>query len=62
MFSGPLNQVPNLTKMVYDNTSINVSWTAPWSLDVTGVDPDIWYSVIIYNVTDMNNISIIHYQ
>ena len=31
------------------------SWTAPFSLDVTGVDPDIWYSVLIYNVTDENN-------
>ena len=35
-----------------DGTSITISWTAPYSLDVTGVDPDIWYSVFIYNVTD----------
>ena len=33
-------------------TSVTVSWTAPFSLDVTGIDPDIWYSVLIYNVTD----------
>ena len=33
-------------------TSVTISWTAPFSLDVTGVDPDIWYSVLIYNVTD----------
>ena len=33
-------------------TSFTISWTAPFSLDVTGVDPDIWYSVLIYNVTD----------
>ena len=32
-----------------------MSWTAPFSLDVTGVDPDIWYSVLIYNVTDEEN-------
>ena len=32
-----------------------ISWTAPFSLDMTGVDPDIWYSVLIYNVTDENN-------
>ena len=32
-----------------------MSWTAPFSLDVTGVDPDIWYSVLIYNVTDEGN-------
>ena len=31
-------------------------WTAPWSLDVTDVDPDILYSVIILNVTDKNNL------
>ena len=33
-------------------TSIIFTWTAPFTLDVTGVDPDIWYSVSIYNVTD----------
>ena len=33
-------------------TIIIISWSAPFSLDVTGVDPDIWYSVLIYNVTD----------
>ena len=32
-----------------------MSWTAPFSLDVTGVDPDIWYSLLIYNVTDEEN-------
>ena len=36
-------------------SSVTISWTAPFSLDVTGVDPDIWYSVLIYNVTDENN-------
>ena len=36
-------------------SSINVSWSAPFSLDVTDVDPDIWYSVLIYNVTDEEN-------
>ncbi|CAI7992172.1 hypothetical protein GBAR_LOCUS937, partial [Geodia barretti] len=34
--------------------SVTISWSAPFSLDVTGVDPDIWYSVLIYNVTDEN--------
>ena len=32
-----------------------MSWSAPFSLDVTNVDPDIWYSVLIYNVTDEEN-------
>ena len=36
-------------------SSITISWEAPWSLDVTGVDHDIWYSVLIQNVTDENN-------
>ena len=34
---------------------MTTSWTAPFSLDVTDVDPDIWYSVLVYNVTDENN-------
>ena len=38
-----------------NTSSVTISWTAPFSLDVTGVDPDIWYSVLIYNVTDENN-------
>ena len=37
--------------------SVTISWAAPFSLDVTGVDPDIWYSVFIYNVTNENNIA-----
>ena len=40
-------------------SSINVSWSAPFSLDVTGVDPDIWYSVLIYNVTDEENSTVV---
>ncbi|CAI7992180.1 hypothetical protein GBAR_LOCUS937, partial [Geodia barretti] len=36
-------------------SSVTISWSAPFSLDVTGVDPDIRYSVLIYNVTDENN-------
>ena len=39
----------------HNATSITISWEAPWSLDVTGVDPDIWYSVLIQDVTDENN-------
>lgn len=36
----------------YNSTSIRVSWTSPFSLDVSGVDPDIWYSVTIYTLTN----------
>ena len=30
---------------------IRLTWTPPFSLDITGVDPDIWYRVEVYNVT-----------
>ena len=30
---------------------LNVSWTAPPTLDIPDVDPDIWYSLTITNVT-----------
>ena len=42
-------------EVTYGATSVIFSWTPPFSLDVTDVDPDIWYSVLIYNVTDENN-------
>ena len=31
---------------------IILSWSPPFSLDVTDMDPDIWYTVLISNVTD----------
>ena len=43
--------VANLSAISSDS-SVTISWSAPWSLDVTGVDHDIWYSVLIQNVTD----------
>ena len=46
---------PSDLVVTYNNSSVTISWTAPFSLDVTGVDPDIWYSVLIYNVTDEKN-------
>ena len=54
VYSGLLLAVGDLEAK--DNaTSVTISWTPPFSLNVTGVDPDIWYSVFIYNVTDENN-------
>ena len=50
--SGPLSSVTNLRANISSGSSVNISWTAPWFLDVTGVDHDIWYSVLIQNVTD----------
>ena len=52
--SGPPSAVFDL-KATSNATSITISWEALWSLDVTGVDHDIWYSVLIQNVTDENN-------
>ncbi|CAI8028061.1 hypothetical protein GBAR_LOCUS15991 [Geodia barretti] len=51
---GPLSAVAGLS-IISNAGSVTISWSAPFSLDVTGVDPDIWYSVLIYNVTDENN-------
>lgn len=36
-------------------SSVTISWIAPFSLDVTDMDPDVWYSILIYNVTDKDN-------
>ena len=47
--------MPSYVTVTASQSDISVSWRAPWSLDVTGVDPDIWYSVLIQNVTDENN-------
>ena len=54
--SGPPSTVVDLT-VTHNSTSITISWEAPWSLDVTGVDHDIWYSVLIQNVTNLTTIS-----
>ena len=53
---GLLSTVGNLET---DNSasSIIFSWSAPFSLDVTDVDPDIWYTVLIYNVTNVTTVS-----
>ena len=52
ILTGILSFVGDLTATTSES-SIIISWTAPFSLDVTGVDPDIWYSVLIYNETDI---------
>ena len=40
------------------SSSVTVSWTPPFSLDVTDVDPDVWYSLLIYNMTDENSTTV----
>ena len=49
-----LGNLSSVTGLKATNGS-TLNWTAPFSLDVTDVDPDIWYSVLIYNVTDEDN-------
>ena len=44
--SGPLGSISSLTRNA--NT---LSWIPPFSLDLTGVDPDIVYCVQVYNIT-----------
>ena len=39
----------------HNASSVTITWTVPFSLDVTDVDPDIWFTVVIHNVTDRNN-------
>ena len=43
---GLLDAVSNLT-VEFLGQVIHLTWDAPFSLDVTGVDPDIWYRVDI---------------
>ena len=45
-FIGPLQRVTNLIR----NASI-LTWKPPFSLNLTGVDPDIVYCVELYNIT-----------
>ena len=44
---GKLGCVENLTNITSSNTSVSISWTAPFSLNVTNEGPDIWYTVFI---------------
>ena len=55
--SGLLDEPGNVSVSSGSRT-ITISWSAPFSLDVTDVDPDIWYSVLIYNVTDETAVSV----
>ena len=48
MVEGPLRKVMKIKRTSSDFT---VTWEAPFSLDLTGVDPDIVYCVEVYNIT-----------
>ena len=43
---GPLSMVTEIKR-----NSSTITWEAPFSLDLTGVDPDIVYCVEVYNIT-----------
>ena len=51
LLQGPPEAVSDMS--VSENRShVEVTWEAPFSLDVTGVEYDVTYSLLIYNVTD----------
>ena len=45
-YPGPLDAVTSLTKV-----GSTLSWVAPFSLDLTNIDPDVVYCVDVYNIT-----------
>lgn len=40
-------------------TAINLTWVPPYSLDITGVDPDFTYIVTVQNITSGQSIATI---
>ena len=57
--TGILSPVPTL-RVRANSSSIAITWTAPFSLDVTDVHPDIRYSVLIHNITAEANSTAVH--
>ena len=49
LFSLPIGPLSVTTDIKRDSSTI--TWEAPFSLDLTGVDPDIVYCVEVYNIT-----------
>ena len=48
--SGPLDSVTGLRLDIVTSTSVTLTWDAPFSLDLTTVEPDIQYCVDVYSV------------
>ena len=46
---GPLSAVTGFRRL--SSNLLTFSWTPPPTLDLTGIDPDIAYSIEIYNIT-----------
>ena len=55
--TGPLESVPSLyfNETFSSGTTITISWSAPFSLNLTTAEPDIQYCVDVYNVTGGGN-------
>ena len=53
--TGLLSAVGSLMMTVQDST-ISLTWTAPFTLDITGVDPDITYCVGVVNSTSSSTL------
>ena len=56
---GLLDPVSNL-KTESLGQVIHLTWNAPFSLDITGVDPDIWYHIDITLMNDPLNMYFIN--
>ena len=54
MVAGSLDTVRDL-RVQSDTNFISLSWSPPFSLNVTDTEPDVWYTVLVYNVTDKDN-------
>ncbi len=54
IFPSPLGLLPavnSLVLTVQDSTSLSLNWTAPFTLDIVDLDPDITYCVEVANFT-----------
>jgi len=43
--------VTDLTTVISDDRVVNITWTAPYSIDVPSTDPDITYCVDVFNTS-----------
>ena len=53
--TGLLSAVGSLM-MTVQNSTISLNWTAPFTLDIAGVDPDITYCVSVVNSTSSSTL------
>ena len=53
-YAGKLAAVGDLSSVTGRNF-VFLYWKPPFSLNVTDTDPDIWYTVLVNNVTDIDN-------